>query len=304
MRDAACSRWIDLYRRRPFVFLTGDLGFRALEPLRDGMGDRFVNAGLAEQNMVSVAAGLATRGMEAWVYTIGPFAYARACEQIRNDVCHHGLPVRLVGNGGGFAYGTMGPSHHALEDYGILLTLPGLRVFVPAFDEDVAAVVDRISERTGPAFLRLGRGEAPAGFAVPGYASWRRLTSGPGPAVVVVGPLVGGLLARIDELGPDDRPEIWSLSELPVDTFPEDLLRSVEARDALVVIEEHVAHGGAGPMIADRLLAEGRAPARYVHLHAEVRPGEAGGSQAWHRRECGLDVDSLLAGIRRARFGR
>ncbi len=304
MRDAACSRWIDLFRRRPFAFLTGDLGYDALEPLREVMGDRFINAGLAEQSMVSVAAGLATRGIEAWVYTIGPFGYARACEQIRNDVCHHGLSVRLVCNGGGFGYGTMGPSHHSLEDYGILLTLPDLRVFVPAFDEDVVAAVDRIAERSGPAFLRLGRGEAPDGWTAPPFAPWRRLASGAGPVVVVVGPIVGGLLARINELVPDDRPEIWSLSELPVEDLPAGLLRSIEARDVLLVVEEHVAHGGAGPMIANWLLANGRAPRRYVHLHAHVRPGEAGGSQAHHRRECGLDVDSLLDRIRSARLGR
>ncbi len=84
-----------------FVFLTGDLGFQALETLRDAMGPRFLNAGVAEQNMVSVAAGLARSGLRPWVYSIAPFLYARAFEQIRNDVCMHGLPVILVGNGGG-----------------------------------------------------------------------------------------------------------------------------------------------------------------------------------------------------------
>ncbi len=103
------------------VFLTGDLGFMALEPLRDRLGDRFINCGVAEQNMVTVAAGLAKEGFDVWVYSIAPFCYARALEQIRNDVCLHGLPVRVLGNGGGYGYGVMGPTHHALEDYGILL---------------------------------------------------------------------------------------------------------------------------------------------------------------------------------------
>ena len=98
--------------------------------------------------MVGVAAGLAREGLEPWVYTIAPFGYARAFEQIRNDVCMHGLPVRLLGNGGGYGYGVMGPTHHALEDYGTLMTLPGMTAFVPAFNEDVAPiVVDRATHR-------------------------------------------------------------------------------------------------------------------------------------------------------------
>ena len=87
------------------------------------MGERFINAGVAEQNMVSVAAGLAKAGLRPWVYSIAPFLYARAFEQIRNDVCLHGMPVILVGNGGGYGYGVMGSTHHAIEDYGVLLSL-------------------------------------------------------------------------------------------------------------------------------------------------------------------------------------
>ena len=87
------------------------------------MGSRFINAGVSEQNMVSVAAGLARSGLRPWTYSIAPFLYARPFEQIRNDVCFHHLPVILVGNGGGYGYGVMGSSHHALEDYGCLLTL-------------------------------------------------------------------------------------------------------------------------------------------------------------------------------------
>ena len=84
------------------------MGYQALEPLRESLGERFINAGVAEQNMVSVAAGLAKTGLQPWVYSIAPFVYARPFEQIRNDVCLHDLPVRLVGNGGGYAYGVMG----------------------------------------------------------------------------------------------------------------------------------------------------------------------------------------------------
>src|SRR5579871_5522547 len=142
MRKVFCDSLVDLAADPAFVFLTGDLGFQALEPLRQRMGHRFINAGIAEQNMVSVAAGLAEEGLRPWVYSIAPFLYARAYEQIRNDVCLHHLPVRLVGNGGGYGYGVMGATHHALEDYGTLLCLQGgIRAFVPAFADDVEAMV-------------------------------------------------------------------------------------------------------------------------------------------------------------------
>src|ERR1700719_1780713 len=161
MRNAFCDTLIELAADPAFVFLTGDLGFQALEPLRQKMGERFINAGVAEQNMVSVAAGLAKGGMRPWVYSIAPFLYARAFEQIRNDVCLHGMPVILVGNGGGYGYGVMGSTHHAIEDYGVLLSLPNIRIYLPAFDSDVREVIQYLMEADHPAYLRLGLSEQP-----------------------------------------------------------------------------------------------------------------------------------------------
>ena len=101
MRRAFCETMLKLAEAPEFVFLTGDLGYGALEPLRDRLAERFINAGVAEQNMVGVAAGLSRSGFRPWIYSIAPFLYARAFEQIRNDLCLHGLPAVVVGNGGG-----------------------------------------------------------------------------------------------------------------------------------------------------------------------------------------------------------
>src|SRR3954471_9353648 len=170
MRNAFCSALVALSAGHKFVFFTGDLGFNALEPLREAMGSRFINAGVAEQNMVSVAAGAASIGEQCWVYSIAPFVYARPFEQIRNDVCLHDFDVKLIGNGGGYGYGVMGATHHAIEDYGVLLTLRGMRVYVPAFDDDVEVMVPRIQASAGPSYLRLGRCERPKTFTLPEYA--------------------------------------------------------------------------------------------------------------------------------------
>jgi transketolase len=282
------------------VFLTGDLGFMALEGVRDAMQSRFINAGVAEQNMVSVAAGLAKTGLSVWVYSIAPFCYARPFEQIRNDVCLHALPVRLVGNGGGYGYGVMGSTHHAIEDYGVLLTLPGMRVFVPAFDCDLDPIVDRMEkERDCPAYLRLGLSELPAGFAPPAYAPWRPLLRGKGPVVVVVGPLAGNVLKPLMGLEEALRPDIWVVTELPLNVadIPAEFLASLKNAPGLWVVEEHVAQGSFGRMLASWIL-EGALPiTEFRHFAAKGYPSRRMGSQAFHRKENGIDGESILQAL-------
>lgn len=293
MRKAFCQSLVAAAGRSGFVFLTGDLGFMALEPLRDAMGDRFINAGVAEQNMVSVGAGLARGGLRPWVYSIAPFVYARPFEQIRNDVCLHGLPVVMVGNGGGYGYGVMGATHHALEDYGALLCLPHLRAYLPAFDEDLPVQVDRLFAATHPAYLRLGLSELPDSVEAPAYAPWRRLMEGPGWVVLAAGTLAGGIWQAMRGLDPDRRPTLWLLSELPPDPIPAAFLADVARSGRLLVVEEHVAQGGVGQMIAGRLLAEGCTLKRFAARTAIGYVSGRYGSQKFHRRESGLDPESV-----------
>src|ERR1700730_7049967 len=225
MRKAFCSALVELAADPTFAFLTGDLGFQALEPLRQKMGERFINAGVAEQNMVSVPAGLAKEGLRPWVYSIAPFLYARAFEQIRNDVCLHGMPVILAGNGGGYGYGVMGSTHHAIEDYGALLSLQGMRVFIPAFDCDVTEVIQYLMRADHPAYLRLGLSEQPKWFSRTPFAPWRHLLTGVGLTIAIAGPLAGGILDAIRQSGmPAD---VWLVSELPIAKLPSEFLFSV-----------------------------------------------------------------------------
>ena len=299
MRNALCVALVSAAARPDFVFLTGDLGYGVLEPLRDALGERFINAGVAEQNMVSVAAGLAASGLNAWTYSIAPFLYGRPYEQIRNDVCLHGLPVKLVGNGGGYAYGVMGATHHALEDYGALLCLQGMSALVPAFAADVPVVVRSLFDRSGPAYLRLGRDEKPSAFEPPAYAPWRRLLSGGGATLLVVGPLVGPLWEALAARPAVRRPNLWVLAELPVreDSIPPDFLNDMRGSGRLIVIEEHVAQGGAGQDLARTLALMGKTPPRFEHRHARGYVSGLYGSQQFHRQECGLDPAAVLAAL-------
>ncbi len=298
MRAAFCDVLTARAEDPRMVFLTGDLGFMALEPLRDALGDRFINAGVAEQNMVGVAAALAAQGLRPWIYSIAPFCYARPFEQIRNDVTFHRLPVRLVGNGGGFGYGVQGPTHHAIEDYGVLLTLDHLDVFVPAFDEDVAAVVERMLASDRASYLRLGRGEAPGGWAIPAYAPWRRLLEGGGPAVVAVGPIAGSLIAPLHALAQETRPQLWALAELPLDpnALPAELLERATSH-GIAVVEEHVRQGSAASLLALAFAERGVHARRFQSFNAAAHRFDRYGSQRYLRAQCGLDAASILRSV-------
>jgi transketolase len=293
MRQAFCRSLIAEADDPSFVFLTGDLGFMALEELRNAMGARFINAGVAEQNMVSVAAGLAKAGLRPWVYSIAPFIFARPFEQIRNDVCLHSLPVVLVGNGGGYGYGVMGSSHHALEDYGALLTLPNMRAFIPAFDSDISAVIPLLMSSSGPCYLRLGLSEESKGWPVPPYSPWRRVENGLGPTVAVVGSIAGTLIKRMTESDPAIRPDLWVVAELPITELPSEFLESVSRSGKLIAIEEHTVNGGFGQMLAHRMLSLGRTGFAFEHFHSQGYVSGLYGSQKFHRAESGLDVEHL-----------
>ena len=300
MRNSLCDSLVKLHKTHDFVFLTGDLGFMALEKLRDAMGGRFINAGVAEQNMISVAAGISYTGLQTWAYSIAPFIYARPFEQIRNDVCMHNLDVKLIGNGGGYGYGAMGATHHALEDYGILLTLQNMHVFIPAFAEDVPIIISRMAGLHRPAYLRLGKCEKPKGFELPEYDGWRKLVQGNNVVILTVGPGAGPVMGAILGIMPETRPELWVLTELPVnDTLPTDFLESIERCKHLIVVEEHVLQGSVGQMIAHRLLTAGIKLDRFDHAYAKGYPSGYYGSQAFHRRECGLDATTILRCITR-----
>jgi transketolase len=300
MRKQFCDALAARSNNPDLVFLTGDLGFMALEPLQQALGARFINAGVAEQNMVSVAAGLARQDLEVWVYSIAPFCYARPFEQIRNDITFHNLSVKLVGNGGGYGYGVMGPTHHAIEDYGVLLTLPNMTVFVPVFDEDIDAVITRAGNSAHPAYLRMGRGEPPKGYTVPAYAPWRQLTAGGGPVVIAVGPLAGTYIAAIAEMPEHSRPNFWVIAELPLtlNPIPVELLSQIKNASGLCVAEEHVRHGGFGSDLLLYLADKNIAVRGFQHLYARAHQFEHYGSQSFLRRQSALDVDSLLAALK------
>ncbi len=299
MRVQLCDAMVARAGNPDMLFITGDLGFMALEALQEAMGPRFINGGVAEQNMMSVAAALARQKFETWVYSIAPFCYARPFEQIRNDIAFHKLPVNLIGNGGGYGYGVMGPTHHAIEDYGVLLSLPNLAVFVPVFDEDIAAVVTLAARMDQATYLRLGRGEHPKGYVPPAYAPWRQLTFGSGPPVLVVGPLAGTYIEAFEALPVERRPNLWAIAQMPIEANPPptEVLAQISGAASLCIAEEHVAHGGFAAQFSLYLAVRGIAAPKLTALHALAHHYERYGSQRFLREQSKLDVNSMLAAV-------
>lgn len=274
------------------VFLTGDVGFAALEGLQKRMGNHFINAGVAEQNMLTMAAAIAQEGFPTWVYSISPFVTLRPYEQIRNDVCLHRLPVKIVGNGGGYGYGIMGATHHNLGDIAAMRLLPNMRVYVPFSSSDVPEVVQTMHRDPHPNYLRLN---LPACIpdVVPAFAPWRRLRQGHRATVIGTGPILQNICLLPESTDFD----IWTVGVLPLDPLPSDLLRSVQHTRRVIIIEEHSAQCGLAEAIALPLLSQIDGRIRILPLAAAGYPSGRYGSQQFHQKESGLAGHALQSRI-------
>ena len=292
MRDEFARTMLALGRRRSnLVFITGDVGYLAVEEIARTYGERFINAGISEQNMVSLAAGLAHEGHLPWVYSIAPFVAFRPYEQIRLDVCLHELPVKLVGNGGGYGYGIMGATHHALEDVGAMRVLPNMRLYLPVTAADIGPVVEAMAQDPLPNYLRLNTAARIPG-EVPAFAPWRRLKRGGTAVVVGVGPVLGNLYRMgapelLEEL------EIWSVGTFPLEALPADLIASINEKQRVVIMEEHYLSGGVAEALSYLLMKGGVCPRSFTSLHARGYPSGRYGSQSWHQEENGLAGQAL-----------
>jgi transketolase len=286
------------------LFITGDLGFNALEGIAGRFGARFVNAGVAEQSMIGIAAGAALAGRKPWVYSIAPFATYRCLEQIRNDVCLHDLPVRIAGNGGGFTYGIMGSTHHALEDLGVLKGLPNMQLYFPCSNDHVAAAVRAMAALAGPSYLRLAISAyateraplAEHGATLTRTYARRADRARPGVTVIGAGHGVQVALRALASHGLDgENVDVFGLARFPFDLAADaEILESARQTRDVVFVEEHYAAGGMGESI-QRLLPP---LASFTLLAAAYSREQRYGSPAFHMRQCALTPEALVEAVR------
>lgn len=265
MRNTFIQTISRLAREDPKVMLViGDTGFSVMEPFEAEFGPRFVNAGIAEQSFVSFAAGLAAAGMKPFAYNVVSFMTLRSAEQVMLDVCYQENPVVLVGVGGGFAYGTAGPTHHALQDIAMMRAFPNIDVYCPADPAEMEAVMLTAYRRQRPAYIRIGRSvdapihpgavDVPVERAIP-------LARGTDIAILACGTILREAVQVQKRL--EGRGCSVSLYSVPrVQPLDEGAVLACAANHrAVFTMEEHGTTGGLGSAVAELLMERGQYPA-------------------------------------------
>jgi transketolase len=299
MRPAFAQALFDLAAVDPrVVLLTGDLGYSVLEPFRDAYPDRYFNVGVAEQNMIGMATGLAEAGFVPFAYSIATFATMRPFEFIRNGAVLHNLPVRVVGVGAGFDYGPNGITHYSLEDVALMRSQPGMVVIAPVDREQARAAVFATADHPGPIYFRIAKAGEPVtgidGRFEPGRATV--LTEGSDLAIVALGNCARHALDAADVLATDgiDATVIAVASVAPAPAG--DLAAALSALPLAVSVEAHYVVGGLGSLVAEVIATRGLG-CRLVRCGPSELP-RLSGSQEYLYDVHGLSVSSIVERVR------
>jgi transketolase len=309
MRNAFLDELLVLAEGDPrVVLLTGDLGFMVLEPFAERFPDRFYNVGVAEQNMVAVATGLAEAGLRPFVYSIATFASLRPYEFIRNGPLLHGLPVRIVGVGGGFDYAHNGVTHHALEDIAVMRAQPRMTVIAAADPDQARAGLRAGHAVDGPVYFRLGKGGRPMPGLDGRFALGRLETLAAAGAIEAVGATAAGGRVALIATGPIAAETAQAASRLSrlhgieasvsvcASLAPPpvaDLVALLERVPVAVTHEAAYVNGGLGSLVSE-IVAEYGLATRVVRCAVREMPTGATGSQAWLEARYGIDADSVV----------
>jgi transketolase len=277
------------------LLLTGDHGYALFDELRRVSPGSYLNAGVAEQNMVGVAAGLAKGGFRPIVYGLSAFVPIRVLEQIKLDVCYDNLPVIFIGDGAGVVYSALGTSHQSTEDIAALRALPNLSILSPADDQEMTACMRLALAASGPVYLRIGKADLGRIHTEVPELSWGALwpvRPGDGPvAWIGTGSMVHTALAAARHWPGS---AVWSTPSLkPLD---EDAVATICARhEVVVVLEEHSIHGGLGSAIAE--IAGARRPTWICRIGIQDRFSERCGSYRYLLEEHQLTVPAVCAQV-------
>ncbi len=298
MRTAFIETLFELAQQdNRIVLMVGDLGFGVVNRFMEQLPAQFVNAGVAEQNMTGMAAGMALSGKQVFTYSIANFPILRCLEQIRNDVCYHQANVKIVSVGGGMAYGSLGISHHATEDLAIMRALPNLMVVAPGDPTEARLATRALADYDGPAYLRLGRaGEPKVYFADPAFILGRAITVRRGGDITLIAS--GGQLydtVRAADLLEQQGIHARVLSMHTLKPLDEDALRAAASEtSAVFTIEEHSVIGGLGGAVAECLLEADERPRYFKRLGLSDTFSSLVGDQDYLRAQYGLDVAGIV----------
>jgi transketolase len=282
--------------------VVGDLGYSVVERFATAFPDQFINAGVAEQNMTGLAAGMALTGKIVFIYSIANFLPFRALEQIRNDLCYHHANVKVVSVGGGLAYGTLGMTHHATEDLAVMRALPGMTVVAPGDPIETKLATRALIKQDGPCYLRLGKaGEPSVHTAEPDFELGRAITlrEGSDISIISTGAMLHTAVAAADQLGASGL-SVQVLSMHTVSPLDVEAITAAATHAGIVVtLEEHSIAGGLGGAVAEILAELPKPHARFKRLGLKPAFNRVAGDQRYLTSVQGLDVDGVVASISR-----
>ncbi len=304
MRTAFIQELFAIAQKDPrIVLMVGDLGFGVVTPFMEKLPQQFVNAGVAEQNMTGMAAGMALSGKIVFTYSIANFPVLRPLEQIRNDICYHNANVRIVAVGGGMAYGALGPSHHATEDIAVMRAMPNMVVVAPGDPVEARLATQALIKHQGPAYLRLGRaGEPLVHHTPPHFEIGKAILVREGNDITLIS--TGGLLPeaieaahRLSQHGVNAR----VLSMHTIKPLDEDaVLAAARETSAIFTIEEHSIIGGLGGAVAEVLAESGISIPIFRRLGIRGGFSSEVGTQNYLRKRYGLNAEGIVKTVRHA----
>ena len=300
MRDTFFATLSQLAKENKNIeVVTGDLGFGVLKPFWEAHPDQIINAGIAEQNLTSVAAGMALEGKTVFTYSIGNFPTLRCLEQIRNDCAYHNANVKVVCVGGGFVYGSLGMSHHATEDIAVMRALPDVTVLCPGDLVEAKAVTKAIASYPGTCYVRLGRGgekkihpdniDFEIGKAI-------KVQDGEDIAIFSTGAIFEEVSEACEILKENGiNPTVYTFPTVkPID---EKTIREIaESHKLIVTCEEHNLSGGFGSAVAE-VLAELPAHARLLRMGMNDQYCTIVGDQKYLRDQYGISGKKIAEKI-------
>lgn len=300
MRDTFVRTLIALAKENPNIeLITGDLGFGVLKPFWERLPDQFINAGIAEQNMTSAAAGMALEGKTVFTYSIGNFPTLRCLEQIRNDCAYHGANVKIVCVGGGFVYGSLGMSHHATEDIAVMRALPGVAVLCPGDLIEAEEATKAIAKYPGTCYLRLGRGgEKRIHDHVDNFEIGKAIKIHDGEKIAIFS--TGAIFEEVADAEAilaehDIYPAVYTFPTVkPIDRAA--IARCAADFDMIVTVEEHNIVGGFGSAVAE-VLAELPERASLLRVGIHDTYSSIVGSQKCLRSQFGLDSGGIATQV-------
>lgn len=281
------------------MLITADLGFSVIEKFKERFPNRYINVGIAEQNMATVAAGLALEGNTVFIYSIGNFPTLRCIEQIRNDICYHNANVKILAVGSGFAYGTLGMTHHATEDLAIMRALPNMKVFTPCDSISAEAIAQDICRINGPCYVRLERGGEPGIFSKDEkfkIGKLKEIRKGYDIAVITIGTVINEAIKAADILREHNKNiSVYSVYSLkPIDK--EQILEIAKEYKYIITVEEHQITGGLGSTIAESI-AENNMVTKIIRLGLNDEFTSVVGNQEYLREIYKIDYKTIIRKI-------